>query len=320
MTFVQPGAFEQQAASGAREPSASEAGDLGGAGNDGHPADAGHVHDRTADEARLTAITAAIAAITVPTAGGVPPALTPDNGGAAGAATTYSRSDHVHDLPAAVPVATGSALAEGSSTSVARADHVHTSPTGTPVATGAALNAGSAATLAKSDHVHTVTFGSPVEIGSALADGSSTSAARADHVHTPDSTAWTTYTPQIDQGATTNIAKTVTYARYRKVGRLVIVQVDLSITGTGTAASNITVTLPFNAVRTTGAPVIGTAFVFDASANATYKALAQVNAAGTVRFAPAATTTAGALGADTFTAALANGDFISFQVTYESTT
>lgn len=56
---------------------------------------------------------------------GTPTALTPDIAGAAGAGTVPARSDHAHNVPAAVPVAVGTALAEGAGSSFARDNHVH---------------------------------------------------------------------------------------------------------------------------------------------------------------------------------------------------
>lgn len=44
---------------------------------------------------------------------------------AEGAASTLSRSDHVHKVPTAVPVAVGTANAEGVASTFARSDHVH---------------------------------------------------------------------------------------------------------------------------------------------------------------------------------------------------
>jgi len=85
--------------------------------------------------------------------------------------------------------------------------------------------------------------------------------------------AWTTYTPQIDQGATTNIAKTVTYARYLKIGRLAIVQARLDISGTGTAGSAVTITLPTAVVpvsNTASAGYFGWGLIFDNSTNTQY--------------------------------------------------
>ena len=60
----------------------------------------------------------------------------------------------------------------------------------------------------------------------------------------PFFSAWTSYTPTLAQGASTNISKTVTTARYLKVGRLVVMNVALTITGAGTSNNAITVSTP----------------------------------------------------------------------------
>lgn len=75
---------------------------------------------------------------------------------------------------------------------------------------------------------------------------------------------WANYTPQVDQGATTNIAKTVTNARYMTIGKLVVGYVDLTMTGAGTAASVVTVSLPLP-IAPTGNPVIGAGFIYKAA-------------------------------------------------------
>lgn len=56
---------------------------------------------------------------------------------------------------------------------------------------------------------------------------------------------WQDWTPQVDQGATTNITKTITYARYKIIGDSYQAQCILSVTGTGTTNNNITISLPF---------------------------------------------------------------------------
>lgn len=61
---------------------------------------------------------------------GTPVALTPDITGSAGAGSVPARSDHAHNVPAAAPVAVGTALAEGAGTSFARDNHVHVVGTG----------------------------------------------------------------------------------------------------------------------------------------------------------------------------------------------
>lgn len=71
---------------------------------------------------------------------------------------------------------------------------------------------------------------------------------------------WNSYTPQVDQGATTNIAKTVTYARYIQFGKLVIYQANMSFTGPGTAGQPITMTVPIAAASL---PFVGSGGIYD---------------------------------------------------------
>ena len=73
----------------------------------------------------------------------------------------------------------------------------------------------------------------------------------------------TTYTPQVDQGATTNIAKTVTEARYIQTGRIVQVWLDLNMTAAGTVANLITCTLPVTASGHSTNAVIGHGYYLD---------------------------------------------------------
>lgn len=80
-------------------------------------------------------------------------ALTVGGASAPGTATTVSRSDHVHGLPAfgAVVGQTtyGAASADGAATTLARSDHTHgTPPLPTAAQTGAVANAGGAVSLA----------------------------------------------------------------------------------------------------------------------------------------------------------------------------
>ena len=80
----------------------------------------------------------------------------------------------------------------------------------------------------------------------------------------PIRTGWVDYTPTLAQGASTNIAKTVTYSKYIKTGKLVIWVCFLEITGSGTGGSTITVTLPVtSAIANTVA--VGGGKYFDAS-------------------------------------------------------
>jgi hypothetical protein len=86
-----------------------------------------------------------------------PSTLVPDGGNVEGTNTSVARSDHKHDLPAAVVSSQSpdQTNAEGTSTSVARADHIHNIATATAVSVGTANDQGSSTTsFAKADHVH----------------------------------------------------------------------------------------------------------------------------------------------------------------------
>jgi hypothetical protein len=80
----------------------------------------------------------------------------------------------------------------------------------------------------------------------------------------PLSLASTSWTPQIDQGTNTNIAKTLGYGKYLKVGKYVFAWMNVSFTGAGQGTNAIICKLPLTGV--TGGPhPIGNAIFFDAS-------------------------------------------------------
>jgi hypothetical protein len=80
--------------------------------------------------------------------------------------------------------------------------------------------------------------------------------------------AWTSHTPQIDQGGSTNIAKTVTYSKYARRGRMITWNFSLALTAGGTAGSAISLTLPATATAT--AAVCGSGRIYDSSTTTTY--------------------------------------------------
>lgn len=127
--------------------------------------------------------------------------------------------------------------------------------------------------------------------------------------------AWTAYTPTLTQSAT--VTKTVVRANYFKIGRFVLAQVNLTVTGSGTAANEVRLGLPVSAAAT-GALPAGLGFIYDSSAGLAYKAMAVIDSVSYVTFIATNTTTAGRLGADTFTAALAVSDSIEVFLAYES--
>jgi len=132
---------------------------------------------------------------------------------------------------------------------------------------------------------------------------------------------WTAYTPVLTQSGA--VTKTVTYARYFKLGRLVTVSMVLAVTATGGGVSNntITVSLPFTAVQAANMTV-GTGHIYNASGGgaASHPARMVLNTTTTAAFQATYNTAGGFLGGTTFTEVLVNTDSIDCTFTYESTT
>jgi trimeric autotransporter adhesin len=57
--------------------------------------------------------------------GGTPVTQTPDQANAAGTSNTFSRADHIHNIPSGVPVQIGTSNIQGSAPSFSLSDHVH---------------------------------------------------------------------------------------------------------------------------------------------------------------------------------------------------
>lgn len=133
----------------------------------------------------------------------------------------------------------------------------------------------------------------------------------------PPDVAWTAYTPTLTQ--TGAVTKTVTYARYQRVGRLIVAQFALSCTGAGTGGIAVIMGLPVAAAAVIPAgQTIGAGKIGDASTGLAYRGLAELLTATTFGFIPTSGTNNNYLGTVEFTAALASGDGISATVTYEA--
>lgn len=125
---------------------------------------------------------------------------------------------------------------------------------------------------------------------------------------------WTTFVPTLVQlGAVT---KTGTYAKYQRIGRTILAQVNLAVTGSGTGANAVAVGLPVTAAA--NQVMCGTGYIYDVSANFTYKATVEMNSTTTVLLRPTTTTANDFLGVAVFTAGLAVGDLVTYCITYES--
>ena len=81
--------------------------------------------------------------------------------------------------------------------------------------------------------------------------------------------AWVDYTPTLTQSAT--VTKTISYARYCQVQKLIVVEIFLIATSAGTAANGVRVGLPVTANKT--GQLLGSGFIYDASTNTMYNLL-----------------------------------------------
>ena len=124
----------------------------------------------------------------------------------------------------------------------------------------------------------------------------------------------TSWTPVVTQGATPSL--TVTWATYSRVGRQITVNLQVAITSAGTAAADVTVSLPVTAAG--GSVGHGVGGVIDTSASLEYPALVELASTTTIKFRPANSTAVHGsyLGASGFTAALASGDTVYSSFSY----
>jgi len=128
--------------------------------------------------------------------------------------------------------------------------------------------------------------------------------------------AWTSYTPVLAQNGTRTA--TVDYAEYCQINKMVVANVRLTCTTSGSAGSNITVTLPVTAATSGTRPIFGAGYFYDDSL--TDIRLVSVWRAGntTVAFSvEEGTSEFNGLGTDP-SLALANNDIINFSIVYQA--
>ena len=127
--------------------------------------------------------------------------------------------------------------------------------------------------------------------------------------------AWTAYTPTWTQGVA--ISKTVNYARYVQIGKLVVVQVQMTATSGGTAGQGFSVSTPVNQNNVSNASVCGVASYVDVTPGfATYVLSAVAGGAGSIQFYhdTSAANIFGIVPGVTVT----SGEILSFQLSYEA--
>jgi hypothetical protein len=132
-----------------------------------------------------------------------------------------------------------------------------------------------------------------------------------------DQVAFQTYTPTLTQSST--VTKTVTFARYTQIAKLVFVQVEVSATGTGTASNTVTLSLPVTAANNglVGAfqQNLGGRIVDASGGPATFPAWTYLASTTTMALLNASNQILGGAG---FTAALASGDTVQMNLVYEA--
>jgi hypothetical protein len=130
--------------------------------------------------------------------------------------------------------------------------------------------------------------------------------------------AWTSWTPTVTQSGSVTV--TVSAAAYSRLGRLIIGSCILSVTGSGTGANDVILSLPVAAAGglvVNG--VIGGGFIYDVSATSKYRGLVVVGAsASQARMLGMGSSADAYLGSNTFTAGLASGDTVSMSFQYEA--
>ena len=128
------------------------------------------------------------------------------------------------------------------------------------------------------------------------------------------------WTPAVTQSGAVTVTNNLSW--YQRVGRLITGQWLVTVTGSGTAANKITVTMPVTAVGLTD--LCGTAYIFDTSAGVNYPSLLVADSTTafkmytTIANQTTANETQGSGSASTMTAGLAVGDTISGLFSYQS--
>ena len=125
---------------------------------------------------------------------------------------------------------------------------------------------------------------------------------------------WTSYTPSLSQGA--SVTKTIENSKYSRYGSLVVGNVSVALSSAGTAASVIASSVPVAAAMTATNPVIGNYTFYDLSATTYYCGAVVLTSGTTVNFIVDGAT--GKLGSSGFSGAVASGDILSFNFSYEA--
>jgi hypothetical protein len=130
--------------------------------------------------------------------------------------------------------------------------------------------------------------------------------------------AWTAWTPTIDQGANLNIAKTVTFGTYVRVGKLVLWHLSIAITGAGAAGSVLVFSYPGGIQPRSGVANIGTGWFYDGSTLTSYNSQCMPSGLVAQRFGLQGDWSGNGAWGLTPNLAVANGDFLQASGMYET--
>jgi hypothetical protein len=136
-------------------------------------------------------------------------------------------------------------------------------------------------------------------------------------VYTPiDLGAWTSYTPTVRQG-TTNVTPTISYAKFKQIGKIVFVNVSVKATTTGSASTIINISVPSGKVPLTDGLqyTIGTFGMLDAGTAFYHGYCTYVSSSG--GFVGVANGGGNAMGANSPGITVGNNDEFYLSVVYE---
>jgi hypothetical protein len=126
--------------------------------------------------------------------------------------------------------------------------------------------------------------------------------------------AWETWTPTVTQSAT--VTCTNTLSRYGRIQKTVFVTTYQTVTGAGTAGSNVILTVPVNFQSNSG-QMVGFGWVYDASTTTIYNVMVYAASTSTVVLMYTPNATGGGFGSNP-AVTLAVNDQIRITLIYEA--
>lgn len=125
--------------------------------------------------------------------------------------------------------------------------------------------------------------------------------------------AWTTWTPTITQVG--SVTHSVVYGRYTKIGRTVYANFTTNVTGSGSAGTGVSISLPVTSAA--GSPLrLGSGHIYDTSTATRYTGMCELDS--TTAFRIVGDWSSGNQWGGIPSVGLASGDQVSASITYEA--